>query len=79
MLVLISWLQDKSHFNPRVGFFRCRFRHATRAGSGPDGAGQIRPDGEGPVGDLAEAGAVGLPDLMAAITTAQAKNSRSKS
>jgi hypothetical protein len=40
---------------------------------------QIRPDGDGPAVDLLTCALVGWPDLMAAITTAQAKNSLSKS
>jgi len=60
-----------------MGFFVAILTQLSqKPGVRPD---QIRPDGDGPTGDFAEAGAVGLPDLMAAITTAQAKNSRSRS
>lgn len=67
-----------------------RFRHRGMA----DGSGaaskfpakaaeviQVRPDGEGVPGALVPGTAVelGWPDLIAAITTAQAKNSRSSS
>ncbi len=41
--------------------------------------GQTRPEGDGAAGALDGTGAVGLPDLIAAMTTAQAKNSRSRS
>ena len=78
MLGLFSWLQVKSQLLRVSAFSRADF--VTESGSVRDGwAVQIRPEGDGPTGDLAEAGAMGLPDLMAAITTAQAKNSRSRS
>jgi hypothetical protein len=79
MLVLISWLQDKSHFKLRPGISGADSVTQSGLMACRTGQGQTRPEGDRPSEDLAEAGEVGWPDLIAAITTAQAKNSRSRS